>query len=316
VPPDAEFIIDSVDDPYHCNAPLTSASMYRRPLPATNLRFLSAVMWDGRESSPTTTILEDLAKQADDATTGHAQAAAHLTEQEKQAIVAFETGLFTAQAVSDDAGPVGRDGARGGPVALSAEPFFTGINDPVGLNPTGADFDPRAFTLFNAWMQASLPRRDVNRARRAIARGQEIFNTRPMVLSGVGGLNNETFPNGVTVPDPFTGTCTTCHDTPNAGNHSVKAPLNIGMADAARRTPDMPLYTLRRISTGETIQTTDPGRAMTTGKWNDIGKFKGPILRALAARAPYFHNGSAASLEEVLDFYETRFNLGLTPFEL
>jgi cytochrome c peroxidase len=51
---------------------------------------------------------------------------------------------------------------------------------------------------------------------------------------------------------------------------------------------------------------------MVTGKWGDVGKFKGPILRALAARAPYFHNGSAATIEEVVDFYNTRFNIGLT----
>ncbi len=315
VPPGAEFTIDSVDDPYRCNAPLTSVSMYRRPLPATNLGFLSAVMWDGRESTATTTILQDLAKQADDATMGHAQAARHLTSQEQQAIVAFETALFTAQAVSDEAGSLRADGAKGGPVALSAEPFFIGINDPVGLNPTGAAFDPRAFSLFNAWMNASGGDRDVSRARRAIARGQAIFNTKPIVLSGVAGLNNQTFPNGVTVPDPFTGTCTTCHDTPNAGNHSVKAPLNIGLTDAARRTADMPLYTLRRTLTGETIQTTDPGRAMVTGKWADIGKFKGPVLRALAARAPYFHNGFASTFDEVIDFYESRFKIGFTAQE-
>ena len=89
-------------------------------------------------------------------------------------------------------------------------------------------------------------------------------------------------------------------------------PLNIGLTDASRRTPDLPLYYLRRKTTMETVTTTDPGRAMVTGKWNDIGKFKGPILRALAARAPYFHNGSAATLEEVVDFYNTRFTIGLT----
>jgi cytochrome c peroxidase len=315
VPAGAEFTIDTVDDPYACNAPRTSASMYRRPLPSTNLRFLSAVMWDGRESSAATTIVQDLAQQADDATTGHAQAVRRLTDQEKQAIVAFETALFTAQAVSDDAGPLGAHGAKGGPVSLSAEPFFLGINDPVGLNPTGLPFDARAFSLFNAWMNDTDASRDIRQARRAIARGQEIFNTKPILIAGVAGLNNQTFPNGVTVPDPFTGTCTTCHDTPNAGNHSVKAPLNIGLTDAARRTADMPLYTLRRNSTGETTETTDPGRAMVSGKWADIGKFKGPILRALAARAPYFHNGFAATLDEVIDFYESRFTLGLTAQE-
>src|SRR5262249_27551717 len=132
VPAGAEFVIDSVDDPYTCGGPLTAASMYRRPLPATNLRFLSAVMLDGRRSSDTTTILQDLAKQAEDATQGHAQASLHLTAQEAQAIVRFETGLFTAQARDDRAGSLYAAGATGGPVALSQQPFFIGINDPVG----------------------------------------------------------------------------------------------------------------------------------------------------------------------------------------
>ena len=57
---------------------------------------------------------------------------------------------------------------------------------------------------------------------------------------------------------------------------------------------------------------TDPGRALISGKCADIGKFKGPILRGLAARAPYFHNGSAATLLDVVDFYNQRFDLGFT----
>jgi cytochrome c peroxidase len=63
VPIGAGFVIDEVDDPYDCGAPLTQASMYRRPLPSTNVKFLTAVMWDGRESSPTRTIEEDLMHQ-------------------------------------------------------------------------------------------------------------------------------------------------------------------------------------------------------------------------------------------------------------
>ncbi|MEO8998608.1 MAG: hypothetical protein ABI227_09250, partial [Rhodanobacter sp.] len=108
------------------------------------------------------------------------------------------------------------------------------------------------------------------------------------------------------------GTCSTCHDSPNIGNHSVALPINIGISDASRRTADMPLYTLTNYSTGQTVQTTDPGLALRTGKWADIGKFKGPILRAVAARAPYFHNGSAATLGDVVDFYNTRFNVNIT----
>jgi cytochrome c peroxidase len=57
---------------------------------------------------------------------------------------------------------------------------------------------------------------------------------------------------------------------------------------------------------------TDPGRAMISGKCADIGKLKGPVLRGLAARAPYFHNGSAATLNDAVDFYDQRFNLNLT----
>jgi hypothetical protein len=155
----------------------------------------------------------------------------------------------------------------------------------VGLNPTGAPFDPSAFTLFDAWVSHRASDEGSADAGRAVARGQDLFNTRAITLSGVAGLNNETFSNGVTLPASFTGTCTTCHDTPNAGNHSVKAPLNIGLTDESRRTPDLPLYTLRRISDGTMVRTTDPGRAMKTGKWADIGKFKTDPPRTSRPRA-------------------------------
>ncbi len=77
----------------------------------------------------------------------------------------------------------------------------------------------------------------------------------------------------------------------------------------------LPVYTLRNKVTGELKITTDPGRALVTGKWKDVGRFKGPILRGVAARAPYFHNGSAATLEDVIRFYDERFGLGLTAQE-
>jgi cytochrome c peroxidase len=54
---------------------------------------------------------------------------------------------------------------------------------------------------------------------------------------------------------------------------------------------------------------------MITGKFADVGKFKGPILRGLAARAPYFHNGSAQTLQDVVDFYDSRFQIGFTDQE-
>src|SRR5262252_9101532 len=124
VPDGAEFFVDHVDDPYECGAPLRTLSLYRRPLPSTNVSFLSAVMWDGRESSASTTILQDLARQANDATLGHAQAALPLTTAERQAIVDFETGLYAAQIFDRNAGGLDTRGASGGPVALASQPFF------------------------------------------------------------------------------------------------------------------------------------------------------------------------------------------------
>ncbi len=73
----------------------------------------------------------------------------------------------------------------------------------------------------------------------------------------------------------------------------------------------LPVYTVQ-CSDGTSIQVTDIGRAMKSGNCADVGKVKGPILRALAGRAPYFHNGAAATLGDVVEFYNERFNLNLT----
>jgi cytochrome c peroxidase len=61
--------------------------------------------------------------------------------------------------------------------------------------------------------------------------------------------------------------------------------------------------------------TTDLGQALIDGNFDHVGKIKGPILRGLSARAPYFHNGSAQTLLDVVRFYETRFGLTLTAQE-
>jgi hypothetical protein len=280
-------------------------SLYRRPLPATNLRFLTTVMWDGRENFPGNTLLQNLTHQATDATLGHAQASQAPTPDQLQSIVNFEMALSTAQAQSFTAGDLSSDGATGGPVALSQQPFYPGINDVLGGDPTGKPFNPVAMTLFANWQYVNGTTVEAE-SRAAIQRGEALFNSLPIAITGVKGLNDKL--NQPTIM----GTCTSCHDSPNVGNHSLPLPIDIGIASAARRTPDMPLYTFQCNSTGETIQVTDPGRALITGKCADIGKFKGPILRGLAARAPYFHNGSAASLRDVVDFYDRRFGLHLT----
>jgi cytochrome c peroxidase len=333
IPANADFELVAVDDPYK-HASAAELSLFRRPLPSTNLKFLSTVMWDGRETLAGTdhcnvaaeggkcfaSIHFDLAHQSNGATQGHAQAPDPITDAQRESIVAFETALATAQARDDEAKNLHADGARGGPEAIFGETAYYGINDNLGDYRTHLPFTPDVFDLYDAWSGRN--GNGLNEARRAIARGQAIFNSRPFTISGVAGLNFAS-PFNPPLPASFQGTCTTCHDAPNAGNHSIVAPLDIGLADASRRTPDMPLYTLRQkcvaLADGTkagapgcpTQTVTDPGRALISGSYADIGKFKGPVLRGLAARAPYFHNGSAADLGAVVDFYNERFGAGI-----
>ena len=323
IPANAEFELASVRDPYRY-ASSTELSLFRRPLPATNLTFLSTVMWDGRETTrngDSAAIHFDLSAQANDATTGHAGAPKPLDDATREEIVAYELGLFTAQVFDRRAGSLTAARAAGGPDELATQPFVFGGNDPLGCNASAANctgsnpgFDPAVFTEFEAWRGARGSDRD--RARAAVARGEELFNTLPIVIKNVSGINDDFKVAEVR------GTCTTCHDTPHAGDHSVPAPLDIGVADPPMpgtsrnqfglKVGDMPVYTLRHKKTGETKVVTDPGRALITGLWKDVGRFKGPILRGLAGRGPYFHNGGAATLADVVDFYDKRFDLELT----
>src|SRR5205085_7037383 len=111
--------------------------------------------------------------------------------------------------------------ASGGPLQLASEPFFIGIHDPFGQSAGGSSFDPTVFNLFDSW--SNLDNADDPRA--SIARGQALFNTKPIKIKGVGGLND------VLGMAMIAGTCGTCHNSPNAGNHSTPLMLNVGAAD-------------------------------------------------------------------------------------
>jgi cytochrome c peroxidase len=315
-----DFEITAISDPYGCtdlSSDPAIISVYRRPLPSANLRFLIgcpasspscaplAIMWDGREPS--------LASQATDATLGHGQAAQAPTSAQLAAIVAFESQLYDAQVYDFAAGGLDRGGADGGPEFLGQQPFAIGIND--SLSP---GFDNGVFSLFDAW-QDSGGRRARAAARAAIARGQAIFNAKTFTIDDVGGLNRlPTDPLGAA---PIAITCSTCHDTPNVGNHSLNLALDIGVTGVQPPALDvsgLPVFTVTCTGgplAGQVFQVTDLGRALITGKCADVGKTKGPILRGLAGRAPYFHNGSAATLDDVVDFYDQRFHIGFSAQE-
>jgi len=150
IPDNAEFTLQAVDDPYGF-ASSHELSLFRRPPPSTNTAFLSTVMFDGRETFPGKTVRFDLLDQANGATVGHAQASIPLSTDQREQIVDFETGLFTAQVYDFAAGDLHAQGGRGGPKALSKEDFYIGINDPLGHNPKSVPFSPVVFTNFAAW---------------------------------------------------------------------------------------------------------------------------------------------------------------------
>jgi hypothetical protein len=233
--------------------------------------------------------------------------------------------LFTAQQTDNVAGVLQSEQGNGGPTALASVAYFPGINDPLGDNPTGAAFDPSASTLFKSWKDLANSGRYAE-PRKALARGEAIFNTHPLTISGVAGLNDAL---GVA---SINGTCTTCHDTPNVGNHSRPLPLDIGTSHvlghesdpqvlaalAQLSMPDLPVFQVTCQTgplAGVVKYTSDPGRALISGKCADIGRLKGPILRGLVARAPFFHNGAAATLTQVVEFYNLRFRMGLSERE-
>jgi cytochrome c peroxidase len=97
-------------------------------------------------------------------------------------------------------------------------------------------------------------------------------------LEGVDGALTELESEGLAVFDGA-GKCFLCHSGPQLTNHGF---FNIGVRPAVE----------------------DPGRFLVTGVASDFGRFKSPTMRNVALRAPYFHDGSAATLMDVIEFYD------------
>lgn len=108
------------------------------------------------------------------------------------------------------------------------------------------------------------------------------------------------------------GNCTACHVGPTFTDERFH---NTGIAWA--RPPREP---------GAAESFRDEGRARVTGRADDRGAFKTPTLREVEHSAPYMHDGSLGSLDEVVDYYDRGGNrhalldpelrpLGLSEFE-
>jgi hypothetical protein len=287
-----DFRIEVVRDPTGCNKNPASISLYRRPRVVANLRHIAlpgdvALMADGREPS--------LQSQAITAALVHEQASAAPTPAQLQQIEDFERQLFMAQH-SDNLG--GFLGEPGGPPLLGADNLASGIG--------GAGAVPAAGNLlgsFDPWRNLSAPNLAVRQRafRESVLRGVDLFASREFRLA-----------------DGKPATCATCHQP------GINRSVDIGTTNlpTAKESPEMPLFRITCDASapphpqlGWSFLTQDPGRALITGKCADTGSILMPQFRGLTARAPYFANGSAADLNELVDFYDHRFKIGLTDKE-
>lgn len=321
-PATSEFNVTAVNDPSGFST-TTSFLNFRRPTSVANESLTSSVT---NTAGPGTVLA---------ALQGLVVGAANLHEQRQpppvpsdqvNAQVAFQLSLFFAQTIDRDAGRLDVDGALGGPTNLMAQPFHIGINDIQGNDPTGQPFSPKVFDIFDAWaIYAQNPDHDhshgygcnsnvpddgshrdhVAAARASIYRGQQIFNELQFNITGVHGLND------VLGQTTVQGTCSTCHNAPNVGGHSVVRMFDVGTADLPNCNPALPLVTVQNKTTNETRTVCDLGRAAGSHLWADIGGFRAPPLRGLAARAPYFHDGQARTIDDVVGYFDRRFQIGL-----
>jgi mono/diheme cytochrome c family protein len=318
LPAHAEFKVEVVRDPTGCNTDpnfgLHSAhpaiSVFRRPRMVGNLKYVvasdsafqvgahaeAALAADGRDRT--------LEQQAAEAMHAHEQAGRALTKAEIQQILDFESQVYVAQSSDNTGGDLTEvDGPLGAWSLGYGKLAREGSHQPVFLE---ASYWKSA-TASNA---GRTPR---NEFRESVARGNALFSGRTFQIAGVAGLNHGA--------EPVTGTCATCHDAPNAGSNLSQRAMDVGTTVLASpdAVADLPVFKLTCDKTaaphptgGRVLYTTDPGRALTTGKCADVGSIVMQQFRGLSARAPYFSNGSAKTLWDVVEFYDTRFAMKLS----
>jgi hypothetical protein len=351
-PIDPEFTIEVVRDPTGCNTDpeygLKSAhpmiSVYRRPRPVANTKYTTHQNFGvgpfiGKNGMPSArdpitgkptsmNLMSDarfptLALQAEDAAAKHLQLRGKLSAQQLTAITAFEGQVYSAQVERLDAGSlIETDGPPAfGPRNLAA--------DDAGV--LGNNTTRWVFPMDGKWSHlphTGDPAADKrNAARESIARGQDVFMFRTF------WIENSMHLNTVGLGNPTKRTCATCHGMHMTGMDTANGWMDIGTTNLpwAKETPlnpwseakpQMPLFRITCKATvrphpflGRVIYTQDPGRALISGQCNDVGTIVMQQFRGLAARAPYFSNGSAATLRELVDFYDRRYSIGYSEQE-
>ena len=333
-----EFDLELVSDPTGCNADPAyglhsrnpQVSVFRRPRVVANIKYvvsgyLSAfnikdgspmardpetsqfvnmnIMADARE--PTTKT------QATNAALTHLQADTRPTELQLQRIMDFENQLYVASSFSNQAGSLVQPGGPDvlGPQAMQRETPELGDN-----------FYKPVFGYFDQWSKPQTSDAQ-SEFRASVARGMEVFFTRPFYIRDVTHLNT------VGLGNPIKRSCATCHNARMTGMDTAPGWMDLGTAnkpwsDDLAMTAELPLFKLTCKTSrkshpylGSVILTHDPGRALISGRCIDIGAITMQQFRGLAARAPYFSNGSAKTLRELVDYYDKRFEASYTEQE-
>jgi hypothetical protein len=351
-PIDPEFTLEVVRDPTGCNiSPVYGInssqpriSVYRRPRPVANTKCtthqnVGVLPFIGKNGLPATRDPENdkpsamnlmadaraatLKLQALDAAAAHLQVPSPLSAAQMAEIHAFESSLHVAQAESRDAGGLE---AADGPSGLGPDALRKGEAGVLGNNTTRW-----VIPMENKWK--SLPRtgdaatNSRAAARESIQRGHDVYMFRTFWIRDSMRLNS------VGLGNPTKRTCATCHGMHMTGMDTANGWMDIGTTNlpwakeeplnpSNTDKPAMPLFKITCKSQvtphpflGRVIYTQDPGRALISGRCNDVGTIVMQQLRGLSARAPYFSNGSAASLREVVDFYDRRYNIGYSEQE-
>jgi hypothetical protein len=347
-PIEPEFDIEVVRDPTGCNtdpeygltSPEPTISVYRRPRPAINMRYITSAKFgvspiigksgqlaavDPETGKPVNmNMMADareptLRTQAQSAARTHLELGRALTPAELDAIESFELQLYGAQIESRGAG---RLDEPGGPPALGPAAMAHGRDGVLGNNTTAY-----VFPFGDAWRNESTDDAAKDAFRESAARGHDVFFFRTF------WIRDSMHINSVGLGNPIKRTCSTCHGMHMTAMDTANGWMDLGTTNLpwakeepvspwATKSPEMPLFKLTchddlppHPFLGRVIYTQDPGRALISGKCDDIGAIVIQQFRGLAARAPYFSNGSAASLREVVDFYDRRYNIQFTEQE-
>ena len=283
--PKPEFKIEVVRDPTGCNlsavyglnSPNPSISVYRRPRVVANLDTLLSGPGGNAPVFMADGREPSLESQARNATLGHEQAHHPPTPEQLKQIVEFETQIYASQNSDIRAGLFKETGLGVDNLARGKAPSLSVI---------AVSFDP--------WRSSPAEMAPAQRDFRAsVVRGSDLFVGLAFPIKGVAGVPAQS------------GTCATCH------NSGTTRWMGIGSTNQ-ESAKHLPLFKITCEATGRVEYSQDPGRALISGKCEDVGAIVVQQFRGLAGRAPYFANGTAQDLEGVVEFYEKRFQIGFT----